>query len=133
MSLIQKCLAVIIISVAVNVTANATVGVNGFSAPAYVEYNNSMSEKKTTVKNILENAALYDSSTIYIYYHDSKSKDMAAKIQSRIQDKLPPHTTLVLLDQVTGTPKYPYQYTPDGVAIVSKNGKCIKCNSSMAQ
>lgn len=90
------------------------------AAPVFVEYSMSMSDKKSTVSQVVEDAKSSNASAVYIYYHDSKSQDMASKIKDKIQGKLPASTKVVLLDQTTGTPKYTGSKTPDGVAIVTQ-------------
>lgn len=126
---VKKILILCVALLTVN-SAFATVGVDGYSPPSYVEYDMSMFSKRTAVLNVIENAALYESSTIYIYYHDAKSKKLASTIQSKLNGKLPPHATVNIVDQESGVPKYPYKYTPKGVAIVTKDGKCIKCQTT---
>lgn len=93
----------------------------GLSVPTYIQYSASMSEKRTAVKGVLDTAAQTKAQKVYIYYHDSKSQELANNISSKIQDKLPAGCTVSVLDQATGEPKYPSSVTPDGVALFVQN------------
>jgi len=53
--------------------------------------------------------------------HDSKSQEMANKVSSKIQDKLPDGCSVVVLDQATGQPKYPSSITPEGITLFVQN------------
>lgn len=91
------------------------------SAPVFIEYESSMSAKKKAITNVIENASTTHAKNIYIYYHDSKSQELAGKIQSRMADKVPTGCKTVLVDQSSGTPKYPATATPNGVAMIVGN------------
>ena len=93
----------------------------GLSAPTYVQYSASMSEKRTAVKGVIETATQTKAQKVYIYYHDSKSQELANNISSKIQDKLPAGCSVAVVDQATGEPKYPSTVTPDGVALFVQN------------
>lgn len=91
----------------------------GLSAPTYIEPDSSFQVKKDLVKNVLESAKAANSKNIYIYYHDSKSQNMANNIRDRIQGKVPSDCNVSVVDKTSGTPKYPAQaqINPNGVVI----------------
>ena len=93
----------------------------GLSAPTYVQYSASMSEKRSAVKGVIKTANETKAQKVYIYYHDSKSQEMANDISSKIKNKLPTGCSVVVLEQATGQPKYPSSVTPEGVALFVQN------------
>ena len=93
----------------------------GLGSPTYIQYNMSLFEKRSAIKSIIETANETKSQKVYIYYHDSKSQEIANKVSSKIQDKLPDGCSVVVLDQSTGQPKYPSSITPEGITVFVQN------------
>ena len=93
----------------------------GLGSPTYVQYSASTFEKRSALKSVIETANETKAQKIYIYYHDSKSQEMANKVSSKIQDKLPDGCSVVVLDQATGQPKYPSSITPEGITLFVQN------------
>lgn len=89
--------------------------------PVFIEYESSMSAKKKAITGVIETATNTHAKNIYIYYHDTKSQELAGKIQSRINDKVPEGCAISLVDQNSGSPKYPATTTPNGIAMVIGN------------
>lgn len=91
------------------------------SSPSYVQYSDSMSTKKATIKQVIETASQTHASKIYIYYHDEQSQELAIKISNKITGRVPSGCVVNLVDQKDGEPKYPSTVTPNGVALVIEN------------
>ncbi len=120
---IMKKLLVSLMSLVIAHSALATT-TDAAATPTYtyISPSTSMSDKRSEVKSVLENAPKTGTNVMYIYYHDDKSQQMATNLQSKIADKVSSNTTISLVNQKSGTPAYTGK-TTDGIAITIKNSQ----------